>query len=62
MALVAHERGDSDLAEALTERAAHLMEQAEAAAGGPIIPPASPQIIRPDAQQQQQMQPKDGNE
>jgi hypothetical protein len=62
MALIAHERGDSDLAEALTQRAAHLMEQAEAAEAGPIIPPASPQVIRPNAQPQQQIQPKDGNE
>jgi hypothetical protein len=57
MAIVAHERGDIDLAEALTERAARLMEEADAAEIGQTIPGRSG-AGQPNVQQQQQLQPK----
>jgi hypothetical protein len=58
MALIAHQRGDIDLVEALTGWATRLMEQAEAAEAGQIIP-GPPETAQPNVQQQQQVQPKD---
>jgi hypothetical protein len=60
MALMAHERGDNDLAEALTATATRLMEQADAAEAGQIVPPP-PEATQPNAQQQQQIQSTDDN-
>jgi hypothetical protein len=57
MAIVAHERGHIDLAEALTERAARLMEEADAAEVGQTILGQSG-AGQPNVQQQQQLQPK----
>jgi hypothetical protein len=62
MALMAHERDDIDLAEALTAVAMHLMEQADAADAGQIIPSPSPESSQRVAQQQQQIQPKQDDE
>jgi hypothetical protein len=62
MALMAHERGDIDLAEALTVRATSLMEQADAAETGQMIPPSHPEVQQPNVQQQQQRQWEDDNE
>jgi hypothetical protein len=62
MALIAHERGDIELADTLTARATSLMEQAEAAEAGQIIPPPHPEVQQPNVQQQQQRQREDDNE
>jgi hypothetical protein len=56
MAMIAHERGDIELAEALTARATSLMEQADAAETGQIIPPRPTEVPQPNVQQQQQQQ------
>ena len=58
MALIAHERGDMDLAEALTASATRLMEQAEATRTGQVIP-RPPETALPNVQQQQQVHSKD---
>jgi hypothetical protein len=44
----------------LTERAAALIDQAEAAESGQMIPPPLPAATQPNVQQQQ-TQPKDAN-
>jgi hypothetical protein len=62
MAMMAHERGDTELAEALTARATSLMEQADAAEAGQIIPPLPAEAPQPNVQQQQQIPPKDDTE
>jgi hypothetical protein len=62
MALMAHERGDSELAEDFVETATRVMEQADAAEAGQIIPPALREAAEPNVQQQQ-IQPKmDGDD
>jgi len=63
MALIAHERGDIELADTLTARATSLMEQADTAeAGQIIIPPPKSEVQQPNVQQQQQRPQEDGNE
>jgi hypothetical protein len=63
MALIAHERGDIELADTLTARATSLLEQAEAAEAGQIIlPPPKSEVQQPNVQQQQQRHREDGNE
>jgi hypothetical protein len=58
---IVRQRGDNRLAMLLTERAAALIDQAEAAEAGQMIPSPLPAATQPDVQQQQQIQPKDGN-
>jgi hypothetical protein len=45
----------------LTERVAALIDQAEAAESGQIIPPPLSAATQPNVQQNQQVEPKDGN-
>jgi hypothetical protein len=46
----------------LMEWSARLLEEADAAVAGQIIPPPLPETAQPNAQQQQHIQPKDDNE
>jgi hypothetical protein len=62
LASIARQRGDIRLAALLTERAVALIDQAEAAEAGQIVPPAPPEATQPNVQRQQQIQPKGGNE
>jgi len=54
LAVKAHERGDSDYANQLTERANHYLDEAAALEASQVPPPTE---SRPVAQQQQQIQP-----
>jgi hypothetical protein len=45
----------------LMEWSARLMNEADAAETGQIIPPPLPETAQPNAQQQQQIQPKGDN-
>jgi hypothetical protein len=56
------QRGDIGLAGMLMERSARLLEEADAAEAGQIVPPLLPETAQPNAQQQQQIQPKGDNE
>jgi hypothetical protein len=63
---IVRQRRDIRLAMLLTERAAALIDQAEAAEAGTaeagqIIPPASPAANQPNVQQQQQIPPNEGD-
>jgi hypothetical protein len=62
LAITARRNGDIRLACVLTDRAAGLMEEADAAEAGQIIPPPPPEATQPNVQQQQQIQPKDDSE
>jgi hypothetical protein len=48
-------RGDIGLAGMLMEWSARLMDEADAAETGQIIPPPLPETAQPNAQQQQQI-------
>jgi hypothetical protein len=58
LAINARRDGDIRLACLLMDRVARLMEEADAAEAGEIIPPP-PEAIEPNVQQQQQIQSKD---
>jgi hypothetical protein len=58
---IVRQRGDIRLAMLLTERVAALIDQAEAAESGQIIPPPLSAATQPNVQQKQQVEPKDGN-
>jgi hypothetical protein len=55
----ARQMGDVRLTGVLTEMAERLMEQADAAEAGQIIPPRPADPSQPNVQQQQQIPPKD---
>jgi hypothetical protein len=59
---IVRQRGDIGLADMLMEWSARLLEEADAAAAGQIIPPPLPESVPPNAQQQQHIHPKDDNE
>jgi hypothetical protein len=59
---IARQDGDTCLASVLTDKAARLMELADAAEAGQMIPPPPLQATRPNTQQQQQIRPTDDNE
>jgi hypothetical protein len=58
---IARQSGDTRLASVLTDKAARLMELADTAEAGQMIPPPF-KAARPNVQQQQQIQPKEDNE
>jgi hypothetical protein len=59
---IARQSGDIRLASVLADKAARLMELADAAEAGQMIPPPPLEATRPNVQQQQQIQPKNDNE
>ena len=62
LAITARRDGDIRLACVLMDRVTDLMEEADAAEAGQIIPPPPPEATQPNVQQQQQIQPKDDSE
>ena len=58
---IVRQRGDVGLAGMLMEWSARLMNESDAAETGQIIPPPLPETAQPNAQQQQQIQPKGDN-
>jgi hypothetical protein len=59
LAITARRNGGVRLAGVLMDRAAVLMEEADAAEAGQIIPPLPPEAIQPNIQQQQQIRKSD---